>query len=234
MPGGQYTMLVSQRKAKQRRRERREIQSALAEQLRLLGKRCRDFDEGDWGEAVEIAVRLRVILNPGGKSKPSVVQSLGAEKVPLLSTCEPIPEHALWANGGLYTHGFKKDEQGLHYNLFPRLGNGHYRAEIPAHKWWNQVVDIPSDGHKRVPLTRKDVIATTANEGGGAHVAALASDRYDVISQPGGIVTITVGSEDEVEEVPIGGVHLAMLRQMAYEVLNSPKLLDLANTDLGS
>lgn len=61
---------MSQKKEKQRRRERREIQAALAEQLRLLAKRCRDFDEGDWGEAVGMATRLRVILNPGGKGNP--------------------------------------------------------------------------------------------------------------------------------------------------------------------
>ena len=55
---------MSQKKAKQQRREFRrktqEIRAALAEQLRLLEKRCREFDGGDWGEAVDIATRLRV------------------------------------------------------------------------------------------------------------------------------------------------------------------------------
>jgi predicted component of type VI protein secretion system len=106
---------MSQNKEKQRRRERREIQAALAEQLRLLAKRCRDFDEGDWGEAVGMATRLRVILNPGGKGKPSILQSLGAKKVPLLSTCEPIEDsdNVLEALGGLYRQRFAKDENGV-------------------------------------------------------------------------------------------------------------------------
>ena len=87
---------MSQKKVKQRKRERREIQSALAEQLRLLAKRCQDFDEGDWGEAVGIAAHLRVILNPGSKKKsPSILQNLGAEKVRLLSTCEHLSEGTL-------------------------------------------------------------------------------------------------------------------------------------------
>src|SRR5215208_1320936 len=127
---------MSQKKEKQRRRERREIQAALAEQLRLLAKRCRDFDEGDWGEAVGIATRLRVILNPGGKSTPSIIQILGADKVPLLSTCEPIPEDALGASGYLYGQTFAKDKDGLRYELFPKFGDTHYSAEIPARRWW--------------------------------------------------------------------------------------------------
>jgi hypothetical protein len=36
-----------------------------------------------------------------------------------------------------------------------------------------------------------------------------------------------MGSEADSREVPIEGVHLAMLRQIAYEVLNSPRLLKL-------
>jgi hypothetical protein len=58
--------------------------------------------------SADMATRMRVILSPGGKSKPSIIQSLGADKVPLLSTCPPISENALWASGGLYTQGSPK------------------------------------------------------------------------------------------------------------------------------
>jgi NAD(P)-dependent dehydrogenase (short-subunit alcohol dehydrogenase family) len=46
----------------------------------LLAKRCNNFDQGDWEEAVEIVTHLRVILNLGSKPKPSVVQSFGVAK----------------------------------------------------------------------------------------------------------------------------------------------------------
>ena len=113
---------MSQKKVKHRGRERREIQSALAEQLRLLAKRCQDFDEGDWGEAMGIAAHLRVILNLGGKKKsPSILQSLGAEKVRLLSTCEPLSEGTLESHS-LYRQTFGNDEDGVYYRLSPFLG----------------------------------------------------------------------------------------------------------------
>src|ERR671920_344865 len=109
-------------------------------------KRCRDFDEGDWREAVGMATRLTVILNPGGKKTPSILQSFGAEKVPLLGTCEPIEDsdNVLEALGGLYRQRFAKDESGVFYELMPKLGDAYYSAEVPANRWWEHIVIIVS------------------------------------------------------------------------------------------
>jgi hypothetical protein len=220
---------MSQKRAKQRRREQRELRSTLAEQLRLLSKRCKDYDEGDWEEAIELAARLRVILHPGGKStNPSVLQSLGAEKVPLLSTCEPIPENALMAHS-FYRQRFFEDENGVHYELSPKLEEAHYKAYMAAPKWWEQIVGIVGPEPDRSLLRRKNVITDVANQGGGAHVANLVSESYDIMSKPGGIITVTFGSELGEQDVPISGVHFVMLRKMAYEVLHSPALQKLAD-----
>jgi len=223
---------MSHKKAKRQRQERRrtgeEIRAALAEQLRLLAKRCREFDNGDWGEAADIATRIRVILNPGSKSKPSIIQSLGADKVPLLSTCPPISENALWASGGLYTQEVAKDEDSFRYRLFPHLEDGPYGTELPARQWWEQVVEVGVEEEETYVFRRKDVISGVANKDGGAHLASLIPDSYDVMSKPGGLVTITIGAEGDTEDIPIVGVHLAMLRQIAYEVLNSPAMYRLA------
>jgi hypothetical protein len=218
---------VSHKKAKPRRRERREIQSALTQQIRLLATRCKDFDEGDWEEAVEIAARLRVILNPGSKSKPSILQRLDAEKVQLLSTCEPIPEHALSADS-FYRQRFVKNEEGVYYQLSPKLGTVLYKAYMPALSWWEQMIGITANQQGRYVFRRKDVITEVANKGGGAHVASLVPESYDILSQPGGIIKVIFGSETGSEEVPIAGVHFVMLRQMGYEILHSPELQKLA------
>jgi hypothetical protein len=42
------------------------------------------------------------------------------------------------------------------------------------------------------------------------------------------IIKVTLGSETGSDEVPIAGVHSVMLRQIGYEILHSPVLLDLA------
>jgi hypothetical protein len=167
------------------------MRAALAEQLRLLTKRCREFDNGDWGE--------------------------------------PIPEDALWASGYLYSQSFAKDEHSFSYELFPKFGDTHYSAEIPARRWWDQIVEVGGPEGEPHVFRRRDVISGVANKDGGAHLASLIPESYDVMSMAGGLVTITMGTEGDTEDIPIVGVHLAMLRQIAYEVLNSPALRRLAD-----
>jgi hypothetical protein len=226
---------MGQKQIKRRRRERREVQARLAEQLRLLNKRCREFDSGDWGEAVDIATRLRVIFHPGSPAKhPSILQSLGAEKVPMLSTVEHREDspNIIASIGGLYTQSFAKDDEGLHYDLRPKLWDSHVGYAIPALRWWEQIVEIKGDemdNPGRHVYRRKDVVTGVANHDGGAHLASQIPESYDMLSRPGGIVRINMGTEDDNEEIPIAGVHLAMLRQIAHEVLHSPALLDLTD-----
>jgi len=226
---------MSHKKAKRQRQERKrqtgEIRAALAEQLRLLAKRCAEFDAGDWGEAVDIATRLRVIFHPGSPSKhPSILQSLDAEKVPILNTTEPIEDsdNIIEVIGGLYRQSFAKDEHGTHYELRPLFGDSRYRAEAPAFRWWDQTVNIVAAEAGKHVYTRKDVVVGVANYEGGTHLASRIPDSYDVLSRPGGVITIQIGQEGDAQDVPIVGVHLAMLRQIAYEVLNSPALHRLA------
>ena len=73
-----------------------------------------------------------------------------------------------------------------------------------------------------------DVAKGIAQYDGGAHLATRIPESHDVLTRPGGLIRITFGSGGNTEEVPIVGVHLAMLRQMAYEALNSPALRNLA------
>lgn len=233
---------MSQKKAKQRRqeikRETRTIRAGLAEQLRLLEKRCREFDAGDWGEAVDIATRLRVIFQPGGGSKLSILQSLDARKVPMLSTVEPIknPESVDMMMAGLYRHRFAKDESGAYYELRPKLGDFLSGFQVPAFQWWNGIVEIKGDemGNPGKHVYRRmDVVKDISEHDGGAHFASKISESYDVMTRPGGLVRITIGAADQPQEVPIEGVHLAMLRQIAYETLNSPALRNLADPAKG-
>lgn len=234
---------VSHKKAKQLRREtkrkNREIRVALAEQLRLLKKRCREFDSGDWGEAVDIATRLRVIFHTGKKSSsPSILQSLEAEKVLMLSTIEhrENADNLIALDGGLYRQTFGKDENGPYYELRTILGDSFFKSEVPADRWWKGVVQVKGDevgNPGRHVYRRVDVVKGIAEHDGGAHLASRIPESHDVLTRPGGLVRLTIGEEGNTQEVPIVGVHLAMLRQIAYEALNSPALRDLADPEKG-
>ncbi len=229
---------MSQKKAKQLRRETQAVRVALAEQLRLLEKRCDAFDSGDWGEAVDIATRLRVIFQEGSKLKnPSILQSLDARKTPMLSSVEPREEDSdnlVAIMGGLYMEMFSRDDDGLRYELRPKLGDLLFRYEVPAFRWWNGIVQIKGDevsNPGRHVYRRMDVAKGISENDGGAHFASSIPESYEVLTRPGGLVSITAGPEGNLQEVPIVGVHLAMLRQIAYEALNSPALRALADPE---
>ena len=233
---------MSQKQAKRRRREHQrhvqEVRAALAEQLRLLEKRCREFDAGDVGEAADIATRLRVIFHPGGKSSPSILQSLDARKVPILTTCEYRADaaHVLGLSGGLYTQRMGRDDAGTFYELFAALGDSLDCGQIPALKWWDAVVEVAGGGvggPDRQEFRRKYVAKGIAEHDGGAHFASRIPESYELLTKPGGLVRLTIGEEGDAQKIPIEGVHLVMLRQMAYEALNSPALRDLARPDAG-
>lgn len=228
---------MSHKKAKQQRRKTQEIRVALAEQLRLLEKRCREFDGGDWAEAVDIATRLRVIFHTGSKSsRPSILQSLGAEKVPMLCTIEHRENagNLIALDGGLYRQTFGKDENGPYYELRTILGDSFFKSEVPADRWWKGIVQVKGDevdNPGRHVYRRVDVVKGIAEHDGGAHLASRIPEFHDVLTRPGGLVRLMIGAEGNAQEVPIIGVHLAMLRQIAYEGLNSPALRDLADPE---
>jgi hypothetical protein len=133
------------------------------------------------------------------------------------NTIEPIEDsdNMIEVLGGRYKQRFAKDDDEPHYELSPKFGDTYYRAEIPASRWWEQIVNIKAAETENLVYRRKDVIMSIANKDRGAHAAVLVPEAYDVLSKPGGIITITMGVGDDTEVVPIDGVHLAMLRQIA-------------------
>jgi hypothetical protein len=175
-----------------------------------------------------------VIFQEGNPHKnPSLLQSLDARKVPMLSTAEPRQDsdNILSLEGGLYRQGFGVDDDGSFYELRPTLGDAPFRFEVPAFRWWEAVVQIKGDvvgNPGRHVYRRTDVAKGIAEHDGGAHFASRIPESYDVLTRPGGIIRITFGEGEDAREVPIAGVHLAMLRQIAYEALHSPALRRLA------
>lgn len=74
-----------------------------------------------------------------------------------------------------------------------------------------------------------DVAKGVAEHNGGSHFASQKSEAYNVLMKPVELVRITIEAEGNLRDVPIEGMHFAMLRQIAYEVIKSSVLRDLAN-----
>lgn len=156
----------------------------------------------------------------------------------MLSTIEhrDNADGVLSLSGGLYRQTFGKDENGPYYELRTILGDSLFKSEVPANRWWEAVVEVKGaevDNPGRHVYRRVNVVKGIAEHDGGAHLANRLPESHEVLTRPGGLVRITLGAEGDTQEVPVVGVHLAMLRQIAYEALNSPALRDLADPEKG-
>ena len=155
---------------------------------------------------------------------------LAVPEVPLLSTTrgyfEDGPGEKPWAGASSFHYdgaGFlRQTGEGLLYR--PKLGDGSYRGHLRAPDWWRQVVF----GLDPVTIySRRAIVLGAANQDGGAHVDPNPDERYLRLAykQEFGVL---VGQSPEGEvRIPLFGYHVVALRQMAYELVNSPALMAL-------
>ena len=87
--------------------------------------------------------------------------------------------------------------------------------------WWTQVVGI--DPNVGVRLTRREIVLAASNKDGGAHIDKLPQE-YAHLARPGYFEQVTDLGDPFIE------AHCTALRQMAYELLNSPALVQIAET----
>jgi hypothetical protein len=104
----------------------------------------------------------------------------------------------------------------------PKLGGGTFYETMPVERWWEQTVFVLDHD---TWVSRKEVVLTAADKDGGAHVDESLTPTYERLVKGGdlGFFVDTHGTE-----MPIGNHHYVALRQMGYELLNSPELLALA------
>lgn len=194
-----------------------------------MERSCEVYDEGYADEAIQIAVRIRVILHPGGKKSRSLLRHLHSGRIPLLTTSEGVPERDDLGNNLLMYDGmtsFRSSSDGRSISSFagPGEDNALYRTYIKADRWWQQGV-LFAEGTR---YSRRDIVLGVAEQEGGAHVAAEPTTEYKKLMTPG-LTWDFVEVVDGVETItPAADVRFKYVRQMAYELLNSPELLKLA------
>ncbi len=190
-----------------------------------MERSCEIYDEGYTDEAIQIAVRIRVILHPGGKRSKSLLQHLLAGRIPLLTTSEGAPERKdILLYDGMTSFRVSSDGNSVSSFAGPGEGNALHREYIKADGWWKQVV-LVAEGTR---YSRRDIVLGVANQEGGAHVAPEPTAEHQKL-MTSGLTWDLVEVNDGVETItPAADVRFKYVRQMAYELLNSPELLKLA------
>lgn len=181
----------------------------LNQQLDFIANSCDSYDRGQNTEAIRIGTSLRVLFH-NTKNSTSLLKHLGVEQVEILSTCQirqSIPE-GLAFDGlvGLSRTGPQ-----------PKLGQSQTLIKLPAADWWQQPVLGSNSGFV---LSHKDIALTAANKDGGTHVDLKLPRDYEKLVE--GLWVNSFGGGRYINH------HFLSLRQMGYEILNSPKLLAIA------
>lgn len=211
-----------------------DFKDQLGRQIRFIESSCQLYDHGNVDEAVRIAVALRVLFHDS-RNSTSLLNHLGANPISLLSTVAPYVEDPISPN--LYLVQLVADVKLLNDNreadfrchCFPRLDTALRKEQIPFDVWWQKEIVIK---HKQPPtaLTRKDLVLAAANKDGGAHVDKDLDPTYDYVRQGSGLgLTITLNPKLGLPELKASfeNIHFASLRQIAFELLNSPSVLAL-------
>lgn len=204
--------------------------SHLQRQLDFIDRSCDAYDRGYPDEAIRIAQQVRVLIHQTSKST-SLLTQLGATQIRLLTTVPPISSRTIFFDG-ISTCSVRGDHDGnpSEAKVGARLGEGPpVRKLFPVDAWWNQPLYVRND----IRVTRKNLVLTAANKDGGAHIDPNLTREYidpnltrEYQELNAGLWTFVT----DTTETKFPESHFYFLRQIGYEIINSPDLLVMAKT----
>ncbi|OAI48212.1 hypothetical protein AYO44_07570 [Planctomycetaceae bacterium SCGC AG-212-F19] len=198
----------------------------LGRQLRFLETSCRDYDAGNWEEAIRIATTLRVIFHHTNNST-SLLSHLGETTINLLSTCgqrASTYQDGFWPGFLQARICIEPPSTEFHPNLGTRPG---CHKQVLLSYWWHTEMVFFCAGRK---FKRKQLVLDAANKDGGSHVDAALPANYKWLLDGEYFKFSAKPANAPETEYPIRFGHVAALRQIAYEVLHSTDLLKLTQS----
>lgn len=189
----------------------------LKRQLDFLSRSCEIFDHGNQNEAIRIAVALRTLFRDTNKST-SLMRLLGQQdSIKLLSTLETNDDPRLIHIDGNDFIPLMLTSDGQR----PHLYTSRKKEEVFLCDWLSEVV-LVLEGEN---FTRENIIVTAANKDGGTHVPKKLNRKAKLLKKSFGQYTVYENKRAITNE--LNNHHFIILRQLAYEVLNSKPLYEL-------
>jgi hypothetical protein len=198
-----------------------DFKAQLRKQLGFLWRSCDAYDRGHTDEAVRIAAVIRVLIHDTPKST-SLLNHLGALHINLCSTVSNLDHSTSVFLSGMGR--LRITSTGSTWTA--AIDCSAIDRQVPLPDWWNQVVYILGT----VRAKRKDLVLGAANKDGGAHVDSSLSEEYETLmttGERGWFHYSPTGDPNTFK--PVMDTHLIYIRQMGFELLQSPELLDLAS-----
>ncbi len=187
-----------------------ELKKKLEEQIQLLINSCKTYDDGSKVEAINMAIRIRVLVHDTSRST-SLLKLLDKKNILFYDTAYEYDP------ANIPTTGLAAQQivGGKGVEWIPNLDIFNYgRGKISFQEWWSQLVIVD---FKNNEFSREQLITIMANKDGGAHIDhELPSEYQDIASGT------SLGWTD-MNGNPIEDMHLASVRQISYEVLKTLK-----------
>ncbi|WP_100637764.1 hypothetical protein [Marinobacter salexigens] len=196
-----------------------ELESQLEKQIQYLVRSAEAFDAGHQDEAPRIATTIRILLHESRRSRSLLGLLRVRGKIQILST-STFDFKTDKTYGTCTLTGFETDSQGM--RVVPQYDRVARSRPMPAHQWWNEVIFRMPQMDK---YTRRDFVLFCANKDGGAHVDSH-PEKFKRIKD--GNINFT-GKKDG-EEFKFTNILECAVRQMAYEILNSPDVQALVHS----
>lgn len=193
----------------------------LRKQLGFLARSCQAFDAGNHDEAIRIATVVRVLIHQT-KNCTSLLKHLGATTINLLTTSKGATPNTLM----LFSMGTIAIQGDGRNDYSPTLDDSPYKDFVPVSKWWDQIVLVQNN----MRLSRRKIVLGAADQDGGAHVDAKLNAEYYALTQAGFVGSVSNFSNTKHSAHPLENTHFVCLRQIGYELLNSPELLRISDS----
>jgi hypothetical protein len=198
-----------------------DFKAQLFKQLGFLWRSCDAYDRGHTDEAVRIATVIRVLIHDTPRST-SLLKHLGALSINLSSTVSDL-DHS----NSVFLSGMGRMTITSTSSTWAAANDcSAIDKQLPLTDWWNQIVYILGN----VRAARKDLVLAAANKDGGAHVDSSLTTEYETLMTTGERGWFHYSPTSETHNFqPVMDTHLIYIRQMGFELMNSPDLLALAS-----
>jgi len=186
---------------------RAELESHLDEQIAFLEASAASYDAGFHGEAKRLAVTIRVLVHDT-KHSLSLLGQLDKKALKYFDTAFDYDPSSNMSHGGLV---FIEASQGetRYVAMLDDLPRDIVKI-VDFEEWWNKPVFVDQ---QRRQLSRRDLILTSANQDGGAHVDKELDAIYARLSRGE-----SMGWYDSMGQ-PLSSPERAAIRQIAHEML---------------
>lgn len=191
-----------------------DLKKYLKENYSFICRSCEAYDNGYPEESKRLAVAIRTLVHDTQNSE-SLFKQLDIKDNLYLDTCSPKSTTGFGNYGGLVLmHHSENGEWEFTPKCYLPPKPGETFSNKNFDKWWNGIVITDNNNNE---FTRKQLVLALANKVGGAHVDPKLNDKFDKLFSRGshGVSKI----EDEAT-IPIQGLELASVRQIAFELLS--------------